>query len=153
MICFSTHSALIISDLVNPNDVVSSFYYINFLKFLNLAMQNSFSVTDSANIGNLIKRNHEMFREIFEKNIKPKQHYMFHYWRRINLVGPLKKIWVMKNEMYLYHRQFKRYANVSCNRQNLQLSIITKEWQKLAYQLYNQNGYDLNYFSKIIYFI
>lgn len=75
--------------------------------------------------------------------MKPKQHNILHYKNVILRTGPLKKSWAMKHEMY--HRQFKRYSNVSFNRQNLPLSITKKECLR-----FSERGFDYNYYSKIL---
>lgn len=82
-------------------------------------------------------------------HLKPKQHIMIHYPNLINKIGPLKKLYGMRNESK--HRELLRYTNVTYNRQNLPLSIITKEALKYGNRLFQKRGFNSNYYSDVKY--
>lgn len=153
VVCFVTHFSLMVGDLISCNDTVWIFY-VNLLKIVNLLLQNSITKAETKILGQLIEKNHHMYQNVFsnesteKKNLKPKQHNMIHYEKLISKIGPLKKLWNMKNEMY--HREYKKYTNVTFNRQNLPVSIIKKECFKISNRLYNKQGFDLNYYTKIL---
>lgn len=71
--------------------------------------------------------------QLFNVNLKPKHHFMVHYASLIQQIGPLKNIYVMKQEMY--HRELKRYINQSYNRINLPKSVLIKESLKFSARL------------------
>lgn len=146
-LCFCVNFSLIIGDLVPRNNEVWKLY-TTFLQLLDLLLQNSLSQEDILSIKELTKQNHEKYMYLFGTHLKPKQHFMVHYGELVHIIGPLKKLYVMKHEMY--HRQLKRYINQTFNRQNLPLSVLIKESLKLACRLVERKGYSQEFFDNEI---
>lgn len=63
-------------------------------------------------------------------------HVITHYPPLFRKIGPLKKIWTMRNEGR--HRTYKRYSNVTSNRKNLPLSLALKDNLSWAFRLYQR---------------
>lgn len=144
-ICFTIHFGLIIGDLVPRGNNVWALYS-TFVQLVNLLLQNSFTLNEIESIKKLTQKNHTQYIDLFKIHLKPKQHFMIHYAELIKKLGPLKKLYVMKQEMY--HRELKRYINQSYNRQNLPLSVLIKESLKFASRLVDRRGNTDYFFAK-----
>lgn len=148
-LCFTIYFSIIIGDLIPRNDEVWDFY-ITFLRLLDLLMQNSFVPSDIELIAELVTKNNQSYIALFGATLKPKQHFMLHYPQIIKKMGPLKKLYAMKQEMY--HKHIKRYVNQTFNRRNLPVSVCIKESLKFGSRLFERKGYSHNFYSDIGYF-
>lgn len=147
-LCFTIYFSIIIGDLIPRTDEVWSFY-VTFVRLLDLLTQNTLTLSDIDIIAELVIKNNESYVTLFGATLKPKQHFMLHYPQLIKKIGPLKKLYAMKQEMY--HKQLKRYVNQTCNRRNLPLSVCIKESLKFGTRLYERKGYSYNFFEDIAY--
>lgn len=144
-LCFTKYFSLMIGDMIPKKDAVWELYTV-FVKLLDILMQNSLSQDEVQSINELVEKNHKLYTGIFEVDLKPKHHFMIHYANLIRQIGPLKNMYVLKQEMF--HRVLKRYINQSYNRRNLPKSVLIKESLKFASRLLDNRGYTISQFSK-----
>lgn len=101
----------------------------------------------------IVQAHHEMCILYFNNdNLKPKHHFLLHYWRLISLQGPPIHVWSMLLERK--HRESKRYARVCLNRINLPYSIMMKHSLQLCYMFLSGEGFrkDIVIFGDIMSF-
>lgn len=66
----------------------------------------------------IIEEHHSLFLELYpHHHLRPKHHFMLHYPRAIQKLGPLIQFWAMRFEAK--HNFFKRVRNVTCNFRNI----------------------------------
>lgn len=123
MITLITNLPLMIGDLIPENDSVWE-YVITLVELSDLLLLNELSRTQCELIGSLIHRHHELYIQLFDKNLKPKHHFMTHYASVIKIVGPLKHIWSMRLEAF--HKILKNISNATASRKNIALTIPKK---------------------------
>lgn len=66
----------------------------------------------------LITEHHDLFIKLFGEILKPKYHFLLHYPRIIELLGPIILLWCMRMEAK--HKPFKVSAHICNSRINLQ---------------------------------
>lgn len=91
---------------------------------LDLCLKRSFSKGDLSKLQEIITLHNKEFLKLFQRNLPPKAHYLLHYRRAIENVGPLKHVWSMRFEAK--HQELKAYAKVCFNRINLRFSLGKK---------------------------
>ena len=75
-----------------------------------------------------------VFQELFpSKALKPKQHFMLHYWRNFLVFGPLRLCWCMRFESK--HCYFTRMMKVVNNYKNACATLAERHQMYLAYLL------------------
>lgn len=134
-ITFTRCFGLMVGDMVPKGDSDWSLY-ISLLKMSDIVMQNSVTRKQVDSLEKLIPQNLNKYKKLYGKKIKPKMHNLTHYPPLFRKVGPLKKIWTMRNEGI--HRNCKRYSNVTSNRKNLPFSLAIKDNLNYAYRLYQR---------------
>lgn len=101
-LCFTRYFSMIIGDLVPRNNKIWDLYK-TLLNIIDLLIQNSLNQIEIEKLNELVKKNHTLYMHLFNVNLKPKHHFMVHYASLIQKIGPLKNVYVMKQEMY--HRK------------------------------------------------
>lgn len=144
-ITFARCFGLMMGDMVPKGDGDWSLY-MSLVKMLHIVMENSLTKNQIDSLEKLIPQNLNKYKKLYKKKIKPKMHIITHYPRLFRKVGPLKKIWTMRNEGR--HRTCKRYSNVTSNRKNLPFSLAIKDNLNFAYRLYKRDEL-LSSFTKI----
>ncbi|XP_026061788.1 uncharacterized protein LOC113045572 isoform X2 [Carassius auratus] len=76
----------------------------------------------------LIKEHHQLFKDLYPRNLIPKHHLMIHYPECIRQIGPLIHVWTMRYEAK--HRFFKKNLK---NFKNLTKSLAKKHQLAIAY--------------------
>lgn len=66
---------------------------------------------------NLVKEHLQLFKDVFSRNITPKQHYLVHLPSQIVKSGLLVRVWAMRFEAK--HQQFKQILKVTKTFKNL----------------------------------
>ena len=83
----------------------------------------------------------ELFKELFsEARLRPKQHYMTHYFRSIRLVGPLVRFWAMRFEAK--HNFFRRLSHIVCNFKNICKTMSVRHQLTQCYRFYSKPPID-----------
>ncbi|XP_022111534.1 uncharacterized protein LOC110990748 isoform X2 [Acanthaster planci] len=126
MACLAMYLPLIIGDKVQENDDVWEVYLL-LLDIYKIVMARSISRSATYFLKHLIHDHHELFRQVHQRNLTPKQHFMLHYPRAIRYLGPLVQYSSMRFEAK--HRQFKKWANACNNFKNIAKTVATKHQQ------------------------
>lgn len=71
----------------------------------------------------------KLFREIFDANLIPKQHFLLHYGNIIRRVGPLRHFNMMRYDAK--HRPFKKIRNSTNNFKNINKTLAEKHQQMM----------------------
>lgn len=116
MFCLVRNFALMVGDMVPAGDDVWSFY-LCLLGILDLVFAQRISTKELILLKILISEHREEYLRLFRDTLKPKHHFMLHYVRAIEFLGPLGLIWSMRFESK--HGQAKKTANVICNFKNI----------------------------------
>lgn len=137
MFCLVHNFALMVGDMVPAGDEVWSFY-LCLREILDIAFAKCISKKDLILLKTLISEHHEEYLRLFNDTLKPKHHFMLHYARAIEFLGPLSLIWCTRFESK--HGQLKRTAYVICNFKNICKSLAHKHQMKLCYRLQAHSG-------------
>lgn len=94
----------------------------------------------------------ELLNQLFPKSLKPKHHFLIHYARIQELMGPLSKLSSMRFESK--HQFGKRVSKISLNRVNVCHSIALKEQYSLNFRFIkekdnNQTDFDFKFGSML----
>ncbi|XP_033212124.1 uncharacterized protein LOC117169728 [Belonocnema kinseyi] len=94
----------------------------------------------------LIAEHHELYLKVCGTTLKPKHHFMLHYPRIRNLIGPLINVWCMRLDRK--HRPIIKLSskNTTC-RKNLPLTIAKKYALTLCARLFSQTGFPKDFQS------
>lgn len=94
---FLKYFGIIISDLVPEGDEYWDLYLHlrNISDILNLRY---FRKDNIDLLKTLITEHHALFVKLFGKTLKPKYHFLLHYPRIIELLGPVVLLWCMRME-------------------------------------------------------
>lgn len=90
----------------------------------------SYEITETENINlkKTIELHLSLFKETFERNLIPKQHFLLHYSNTIQKVGPLRHFSMMRFDAK--HRTFKVLRNKTKNFKNIN-KTLAQQHQKL----------------------
>lgn len=72
----------------------------------------------------LVEEHLQMFKDVFNENITPKQHYLVHLPSQILRFGPLVRTWAMRFEAK--HQQFKQIPKITKNFRNLPKTLTER---------------------------
>ena len=125
--------ALIVGHFI-PDECPVWKYYLALREIVCLLMLKSISSDQIEYLDILITEHHVLFRDLFKKDFKPKQHFMLHYSRIIKQSGPLSHNWCMRFESK--HLEGKIYATVCRSRINLCKSLMIRHMFIFANFLY-----------------
>ncbi|KAB0805319.1 hypothetical protein PPYR_02289 [Photinus pyralis] len=125
MQCFLHHLPLLVGELVPVKDPVWACLLL-LIKLTNLCFLPSYNENTLNKLQNTIKNHHELYLDLFQKELTPKHHFVVHYPNVIRKLGPLKGLWVMRQEAK--HKQAKLYLNNIACRKNVLMSAAI-EWQ------------------------
>lgn len=90
-----------------------------------IIMGPSLSLSATYVLKSLIRDHHQLFLQLFpDRNLTPKQHFLTHYPRSLRFLGPLNQYTSMRFEGK--HKTFKKFANLSCNFQNIAKTLAVK---------------------------
>lgn len=139
---FVRHFGLLIGDLVPEHNEIWKFYRI-LATILDIVMAPYVRQELTKYLSTLIAEHHEIYCVLFSKTLKPKHHFMIHYPRIMNLIGPMINMWSMRFEGK--HRPvIKRVAdNMSC-RKNLPLSVAKRYALSCCARLLSKRGFSDN---------
>lgn len=129
--------SLIIGDKVNPENIHWK-VYLSFRKILDIVLMNSVFKSDVRKIPLLVHECLSLYKRTYNCTLKPKLHHLLHYENVLDQIGPLVKVWAMRNEGK--HRQHKRYSNVTFNRKNLPLSLCRKDFTLCLSSFYERRN-------------
>ncbi|KYQ54177.1 hypothetical protein ALC60_13453 [Trachymyrmex zeteki] len=148
MMFFVRHFGLIIGDLVPEDDEVWRLYVV-FTEILDIVTAPYVRQQLTEYLSTLIAEHHEMYCILFGKTLKSKHHFMVHYPRIMNLIGPIIHIWSMRLEGK--HRSvIKKVANNMSCRKNLPLSIAKRYALTCCARFLTRRGFtnDVKYHPK-----
>lgn len=138
MMCFIKCLPLMIGDLIPNEDDVWNFFLLG-LKIFEIASQYEVELSDIEYLKSIVEQHNNFYVAQFKDTLKPKHHFLVHYARSIEWMGPLRHLWCMRFEGE--NRNQKLYAGAITSRKNLQLSICRKEQLKFAYRLLSEKGF------------
>ncbi|XP_067206995.1 uncharacterized protein [Linepithema humile] len=127
---FVKYLGIIIGDCIPVNDEYWNLYlYLrNIGDIINLRYFNKDCITL---LKTLITEHHELYIQLFGETLKPKHHFLLHYPRTIELIGPLRNVWCMRPEAK--HKPSKVTAHVSNSRVNLPYTLAIKNQLQQCY--------------------
>lgn len=142
MLCFVRYFGVMVGDLVPQNDLIWEFY-LSLRKILDIIFAPSYVLGTEDNLKTLIETHHELYLECFRMQLRPKYHYMLHYFYLCLLLGPLLHLSSMRWESK--HRELKQIAKATCCRKNLPLTLIKKYLLKLGFMFISGTGFKMNF--------
>lgn len=138
MHAFVTYFSFIVGDLVDPSDRTWHFYLLLF-NIVHIASKNSTKKSELIYFQNLVRTHHELYISLFNGKLTPKFHFLTHYSKVIQNVGPLSKLSSIRYEAF--HRISKCNSNIVSSRKNLPYTLALKHQLKLAYRLLLSRGF------------
>lgn len=88
------------------------------LSCMELIFSPSLTVAATLYLSKIIEEHHCLFLELYPHlHLRPKHHFMLHYPRVIQKLGPLRQFWAMRFEAR--HAFFKQVSHVTCNFRNI----------------------------------
>ncbi|XP_055585933.1 uncharacterized protein LOC129738704 [Uranotaenia lowii] len=139
MRCFLHFFPLIIGDQV-PRDEIVWKYCITLVKLVDVALKRSFTPDDVFRLQMLIRSHHEMYQELFKKNLKPKHHMVVHYPSVIKASGPIRYLMCFRNEAK--HKGFKQYAHMISSRKNICFTLCVKASLQFTFDLASNSFFE-----------
>ena len=97
---------------------------VTMLQITAICLSRKISINIVAYLTGLIKEHLQLFKEAFNKNITPKQHYLVHIPSQILKFGPLVRTWAMRFEAK--HQQFKKIPKITKNFKNLPKTLTDR---------------------------
>ncbi|KYN28190.1 hypothetical protein ALC57_02390 [Trachymyrmex cornetzi] len=153
MLFFVRHFGLMIGDLLPEGEEVWQLY-IRLVQILDIVTAPFVDKDLTTYLATLIAEHHGLYCKLFVESLKPKYHFMIHYPRIMNLIGPLIHVWSMRMEGK--HRpvikQVAKATNCRKNlpfnlaarflsKQDLQRDVIFNSKQKILIDCYNYNDF------------
>lgn len=87
------------------------------LEITAICLSRKISVNILGYLKGLVKEHLQLFKDVFDENITPKQHYLIHLPSQILKFRPLIRAWAMRFEAK--HQQFKNIPKITKNFKNL----------------------------------
>lgn len=146
MICLVQFLPLIIGDKV----AVGCDYWevlLALFEIIKIATAPAISYEGTIYLQTLIKEHHRLYLMKFEdQHLIPKQHFMLHYHRIIQVLGPLNQYSCMRFEGK--HKPLKNYARLCNNYQNIAKTLAQKHQTNQSYKYLlrkplNEHQFDL----------
>ena len=94
--CLTRYLSLIIGDLVPPKNKYYKLYLV-LRKILDIVTSSRVTESDAYTLRDLVAKHNEMY-QVFYGDLKPKMHFMTHFWRLLLQNGPLIHFWSMPFE-------------------------------------------------------
>lgn len=139
MLCLVRNFRFIVGDLVDVMDDPTWLHYLALLEITEILTSQVFTPELLGYLKNLIENYLENLQSIFHCSLKPKHHFLLHYQRVIEQIGPPILVSAFKFESK--HKELKAVAqSISC-RKNLPLTLATRHQLKSSYRLIAQNGF------------
>lgn len=136
---FIHHFGFFIGDLVPQNNEVWSFY-LKMLTFLDLILLPSFDNDLIELLRVTICEMNSLYLTLFNQSLKPKHHFLCHYYKIIYESGPIKFLSCMRYEAK--HRELKMYTNNINSRRNITWSLGIKINLVYSHRLLECLGFD-----------
>lgn len=145
MACLMKNIPFIFVNLLRHNDekkrsvVHKAWPIIEYI--LKISQITSSNVITEDNLINLEKYTHEflsLIQDKFEKNLIPKLHFMVHYPNTIRILGPLKKIEMMRGDakhqqLTQYAKRCRNYMNITKTLSEKHQEVLSVKWSKNTY--------------------
>ena len=125
---------LIVGSLVPRNDKVWE-YCRTLIMLVDMCLKRSFTEVEIDKLKETISMHHELYKQLFKQDLKPKHHFVVHYPNLIRTSGPIETMMCFRNEAM--HKNFKQYANVITSRKNICYTLCVKASLQFAYNLLN----------------
>ena len=117
MWCLLRLLPVMIGDLI-PNDNKEWELLIVLLMCMEIIFSPSVTLAATRYLSQIIEDHHSLFLELYPHlHLRPKHHFMLHYPKAIEKLGPLIQLWSMRFEGK--HGFFKRVSHVTCNFRNI----------------------------------
>lgn len=131
---------VLIGEFIPVNDLVWDLY--NLLRQIcEIVEQNTISLDDASLLKTLIAEHHEIYISCFGR-LKPKHHFLIHYPRIMNTIGPLANISCFRFEGK--HRMFKLNAKSVISRINITYTLALKNQLHFNYKILSNTGFQDN---------
>lgn len=139
MLCLVRNFRFIVGDLVNIVDDPTWKHYLCLLEITEILTSQVFTPELLGYLRNIIENYLENLQSLFSCSLKPKHHFLLHYHRVIEQIGPPILVSAFKFESK--HKELKAVArSISC-RKNLPLTLATRHQLKSCYKLNAKNGF------------
>ncbi|XP_071786527.1 uncharacterized protein [Asterias amurensis] len=131
MSCLARYFPLIIGDLVDDScDVWELFLML--MDIYKIVMSPYISRAGIHMLRALIRDHHQLFLELFEdRHLIPKQHFLVHYPRLIEVLGPIVQYSSIRKEGK--HKPFKRWARACNNFKNIAKTVAERHQRQQSY--------------------
>ena len=131
MKCLACYIPLIVGDLIDDlSDVWELFLLL--LDIYKIVMAPCISRAGTYVLKALIRDHHRLFLSLFQdRHLTPKHHFLVHYPRLIQLLGPLVQYSSMRKEGK--HKPFKRWASACNNYKNIEKTVTERHQRQQSY--------------------
>lgn len=137
MLTFISVFGLLVGDLVKPDDKVWGLYLI-LRQILEIVNARAFQPGTENLLKYLISVYNTDYQELFQENLKAKEHIMTHWPMIMSMSGPLSLISSMRMEAK--HRLFKVRANATSSRVDIIYTTALKEQLQFSFRVASQRG-------------
>lgn len=137
MMTFVYYLPLLIGDLVPEDDEVWQFL-CNLISIIDILLLKSINASAINLLAIKIKTHHLDKIQLFNINLKPKDHLLTHYPNFIRRCGPPTLYWSIRFEGK--HRECKRHSAAITSRENLPISLA-KKFQVCSYDFVDRRSF------------
>ncbi len=143
MNCLVQYLPLIIGDLV-PEESDNWEVLLLLFEIYKIIMAPRISKAGTLFLKELIQDHHSLFLDVhIDHHLLPKHHFVIHYPRIINLLGPLIQFSSKRKEGK--HKPFKQWAHACNNYQNITKTVATRHQQQQSYVFLSRNPVSAQY--------
>lgn len=107
MMTFTHFLPLMIGDLV-PNHDATWVFIINLIDIIDIILSYKITKVMLIRLRSLITVHHQSYILLFKDTLKPKHHFMTHYFSIISMSGAPRNYWTFRFEGK--HKEFKMYS-------------------------------------------
>lgn len=141
MLCLVKNFRILIGDLVPVNNRIWEFYLI-LLDLVEILTSSTISKSTLDLLKTLVEEHHSLYTELFKIGLKPKHHFLVHYVRVIEKIGPPVLISCMRFEGK--HKDLKSFSHNIRSRKNLPYSLAFRAQLKCCYRFLAERGFNDN---------
>ncbi|XP_066600979.1 uncharacterized protein [Prorops nasuta] len=139
MSCFIKYLGLFIGDLIPEENKIWKLYTL-LREIICIIMAPSYSEGTTNLLKIILSEHHALYLELFGERLKPKHHFLLHYPRLMQKMGPPKYISSLRFEAK--HKSFKDSAKVITSRKNIAYTLALKQQLQLNFRLMTNKGFE-----------
>jgi len=139
MACLTAFLGLIIGDLIPLGNKTWQLYII-LTQIIDIIMAPSITATSSEKLKDFVSAHHSLYLQLFQESLKAKHHFLIHYPRLLENIGPLKQASCMRFEAK--HQSLKNIAKSTKSRVKPAYTLAIQHQLHFNHRLITAKGFE-----------